>query len=175
MKAGWVIAAWIIASAGHASTHPHVSPYADQAASDIKALTADEKSSLLEGKGAGFAKAAELNGYPGPLHVLELAEPLELTAEQLANTRSLYERMRDAARAEGSVLVEAERELDRLYATRSASAEKVNAQLARIEAARARLRGVHLNAHLEQAGLLSRHQIARYARLRGYGAHHHSP
>jgi hypothetical protein len=141
------------------------------ASDDIKALTADEQNSLLDGKGAGFAKAAELNGYPGPLHVIELAAELELTPAQLAGTRALHERMRDDARAKGRELVDAERDLDRLYATRSATPDKVDGQLARIEALRASLRGVHLNAHLEQSALLSEHQIARYAHLRGYGQH----
>ncbi len=178
MKVSALAAVSILCGTAFAVSPSHHSPYADQATSEIKALTADEQSSLFEGKGAGFAKAAELNGYPGPLHVLELAAQLDLTAEQLAGTRTLFERMRDAARAEGAALVEAERQLDRLYATRSATAEKVNAQLARIEAVRTRLRGVHLDAHLEQAALLSGEQIARYAQLRGYGgAHptHHEP
>jgi hypothetical protein len=30
----------------------------------------------------GMAKAAELNGYPGPAHVLALAKPLGLTDDQ---------------------------------------------------------------------------------------------
>jgi hypothetical protein len=175
MKSSALAAVSFLCGAASAVSPSHHSPYADQAASDIKALSADEQASLLDGKGAGFAKAAELNGYPGPLHVLELAEPLELTPEQLARTRALFDRMRDAARIEGAALVAAERQLDRLYATRSATVENVDAQLATIEAGRARLRGVHLNAHLEQAALLSKQQIARYAQLRGYGAHRHSP
>lgn len=175
MKTVVAVVAGIIAGATHANPHPQQSPYADQAASDIKALTAEEQSSLLDGKGAGFAKAAELNGYPGPLHVLELATQLDLSAEQLAETRTLFERMRTAARAAGAALVDAERNLDRLYATRSATAESVTDQLSRIEMLRARLRGVHLNAHLEQAAILDGHQILRYAQLRGYAAHHHAP
>ena len=164
-----------IAGATQANPPHQESPYVEQATADIKALTADEQASLLDGKGAGFAKAAELNGYPGPSHVIELATQLDLSAEQLAATRSLFERMRTAARAEGSALVEAERSLDRLYATRSATAESVTEQLRRIEQLRARLRGVHLNAHLEQAAILDAHQILRYAQLRGYAAHHHAP
>jgi hypothetical protein len=170
-----IVIAGIFASATHANPPPKPSAYADQATADIKALTAEEQSSLLEGKGAGFAKAAELNGYPGPLHVIELATQLGLSAEQLAATRSLFERMRTAARTEGLALVEAERSLDRLYATRSATTESVTEQLGRIEKSRARLRGVHLDAHLEQAAILDAHQIMRYAQLRGYAAHHHAP
>ena len=33
---------------------------------------------LRAGRGMGLALAAELNGYPGPAHVLELADKLDL-------------------------------------------------------------------------------------------------
>lgn len=162
------VALALLASAIHAA-----SPYAGQAGAPIKALTAEEQSALLDGQGMGFAKAAELNGYPGPKHVLELAEQLGLSAAQRKATEALFDRMRASARAEGAALIEAERTLDGLYASRTATRESVNAQLARIESLRARLRGLHLDAHLEQAALLDAHQVALYARLRGYGAAHH--
>jgi Spy/CpxP family protein refolding chaperone len=154
-------------------TAAETSPYAGMAHAEIKALSADEQAMLLDGKGMGFAKAAELNGYPGPAHVLELSAQLELTAKQIEQTRAVFERMQADARADGAALVEAERALDRLYASRTATAASVNGQLARIEATRAHLRGVHLNAHLAQADLLTTAQIARYSALRGYAAGHH--
>lgn len=151
------------------------SPYAGQQHAEIKALTAEEQSALIAGQGLGFAKAAELNGYPGPRHVLELSRELALSDAQRQATQALFDRMRDAAQADGKALVEAERELDLLYASKSATRDRVNAQLARIEALRTHLRGVHLDAHLEQAALLTPHQLVQYARLRGYGGagHHH--
>ena len=39
---------------------------------------------LKAGRGMGLALAAELNGYPGPSHVLELADKLKLSAEDKA-------------------------------------------------------------------------------------------
>lgn len=149
------------------------SPYAGQEHTDIKALTAAEQSALLDGQGMGFAKPAELNGYPGPKHVLELSDPLGLSQAQREATQALFERMQAAARGIGAELVAAERALDALYASRTATVARVDSQLASIEALRARLRGVHLNAHLEQAALMTRHQVALYARLRGYGASGH--
>ena len=65
-----------------ADAQDHTSPYAGQQARDIKALSPDEIQGYLTGQGMGLAKAAELNGYPGPLHVLELAAELKLTEEQ---------------------------------------------------------------------------------------------
>jgi len=148
------------------------SPYAGSEHGEIKALSADEQATLLEGKGMGFAKAAELNGYPGPAHVLALSAELGLSTPQIERTRALFERMQQDARTDGAALIEAERALDRLYASRTATAATVNRQLARIEATRTHLRGVHLNAHLEQAGLLNAAQIARYSELRGYSTEH---
>jgi Spy/CpxP family protein refolding chaperone len=152
------------------------SPYAALATSDIKALSAQEQADLLDGKGMGFAKAAELNGYPGPKHVLELAGVLQLTAEQRSRTAELFERMQSAAKRHGAALVAAERALDELYASRQATLRRVNRHLAAIEAARTRVRAVHLQAHLDQAALLTPAQTSEYSRLRGYhGAQPHSP
>jgi Spy/CpxP family protein refolding chaperone len=151
-----------------ASTAP--SPYVDQKNAAIKALSAAEQSALLDGQGMGFAKAAELNGYPGPRHVLDLAQALELTPSQQVATQELFERMRADARRTGTELVAAENALDSLYATRVATSASVNAQLAKIEGLRARLRGIHLNAHLEQAALLTSQQADLYSKLRGYTA-----
>jgi hypothetical protein len=60
------------------------SPYAGQEGRPIKALSETEMRDLAEGRGMGLAKAAELNSYPGPLHVLELADRLELSEAQRA-------------------------------------------------------------------------------------------
>ncbi len=144
------------------------SPYAGQQDRPIKALNADEQADLLDGKGMGLAKAAELNGYPGPRHVLELAEPLALSERQVEQTQALFDRMREDARRQGATLIEAERSLDTLYASHAATRERVDRQLAAIEQARTRLRATHLQAHLDQAALLTPAQLSEYSRLRGY-------
>ena len=46
-------------------------PYSGQQGRMIKALSSKEVQGLLQGKGMGMAKAAELNQYPGPRHVLD--------------------------------------------------------------------------------------------------------
>jgi hypothetical protein len=175
----WACAIFIATLTGTASTGtPGHSAYAGSESADIKALTAEEQAALLDGQGMGFAKAAELNGYPGPRHVLDLASQLGLSAAQVAQTRKLFDRMQKSARADGARLVDAERALDRLYATRTAT-ERVTEHLARIETIRARLRAIHLNAHLEQTAMLTAAQTERYSRLRRSGGklpapgHHH--
>jgi len=149
-----------------------LSPYAGQEAQSITSLSPREVSDLLDGKGMGFAKAAELNGYPGPLHVLELAGPLELTPAQRSATEQLFSRMQEAAKARGAMLVDAERALDMLFRSGKAQAETLGRQLDAIAQARARVRQSHLEAHLEQMRILTATQVERYNRLRGYGSHH---
>jgi len=95
------------------------SPYAGQESRAIKAPAPEEIRRHEGGKGMGFAKTAELNGYPGPAHVLELAAKLELSAEQRERTEALFRRMEADAIAHGRRLVEEERLLDATFADRS--------------------------------------------------------
>jgi hypothetical protein len=146
------------------------SPYAGETQRAIKALSAADVEAYLEGKGQGLARAAELNGYPGPRHVLDLADALALTPGQRARTQQLFASMQGDARRLGRLLVEAEAQLDRRFAGRAVDVASLDAALDRIGALQADLRGVHLRAHLAQVGILTPAQIARYDRLRGYTA-----
>ena len=148
------------------------SPYAGQPQREVSALSPAEVADLRAGRGMGLARPAELNGYPGPLHVLELAAALELSADQRARTEVLYARMQAAAREAGARWIEAERELDALFRTRQATPQSLRAALDRIGALQARAREVHLQAHVEQTALLTPTQIERYVQLRGYGGAH---
>ena len=145
------------------------SPYAGQESREIKALSAQEISDYVSGRGMGLAKAAELNGYPGPVHVLDLAAQLDLTAEQKRKTEALVERMQARAIPLGKELVEEERALDRVFASHSVTPEALSAALSRIASLQGRVREVHLAAHLEQITLLTPEQVMRYNMLRGYG------
>jgi hypothetical protein len=144
------------------------SPYAGQQNRPIKALSESDIAELLAGKGRGYAKAAELNNYPGPAHVLELAAQLQLSQEQLNQTRAIHSRMQAEAQAAGAALVAAERELDTLFRDRKATPELLRAALQKVALAEAKVREVHLLAHIEQTAVLSAEQIAKYSELRGY-------
>ena len=155
------------------------SPYAGQETRAIKALSQQEVEDYLKGKGLGYAKAAELNQYPGPAHVLEMAAKLTLTKEQTTQTQAIFDVMQTQASALGKQLVEKERELDRQFASGSINATSLKALLSDIGVLQAKIRYVHLNAHLEQKLLLSQQQVQLYDRLRGYGTssgggHNHS-
>ena len=144
------------------------SPYTGQEQRAIKSMSDQEEKALLEGEGAGFAKAAELNGYPGPAHVIELARRLALTPAQLQSTQQLLRGHKERARHLGADLIAAEQVLDRLFSERRADAAAVENAAERIGLLQARLRAEHLNTHLLQTALLSAEQARRYSELRGY-------
>jgi hypothetical protein len=158
--------ALVIAGAAQAQA----GPYAGEQQRSIKALDEGDVAALRQGQGMGLAKAAELNGYPGPMHTLELAEPLQLSAEQRAATRRLMDEHKARARQLGEQVVEAEAALDRLFAERQATPERVSQATQRIASLQAQLRAEHLNTHLAQTALMSPAQARRYADLRGYTA-----
>jgi Spy/CpxP family protein refolding chaperone len=143
-------------------------PYAGEQQRVIKALSERDVAALRQGQGMGLAKAAELNGYPGPMHTLELARRLELSAEQRAATQRLMDEHKARARALGERVVQAEAELDALFARREATPERVSEATRRIAERQATLRAEHLNTHLAQTALLSPEQARRYSQLRGY-------
>jgi len=145
-----------------------LSPYVGQQQREIKALSPQEVQQYLEGKGMGFAKAAELNHFPGPLHVLQLAETLQLTPEQKTRTEKIYAGMQLEARTFGAVLVDKERELDRLFASGNIEAVRLGLLVVEIGRLQAEVRKTHLQAHLEQKAILTPAQIAAYDELRGY-------
>lgn len=148
------------------SGHSH---YAGWQAREIKALSPADIDSLRAGRGMSLALAAELNGYPGPLHVLELGDELALTPAQRIATQELYQRMKAAAITAGDEFIRAERDLDRLFATQAAGAQQLTDALAGVAQAQAKLRATHLQAHLEQVRILTPEQVGTYNRLRGYG------
>lgn len=149
-------------------TSPPISPYAGQEQRAIKALSPEEVRDLKEGRGMGLAKAAELNGYPGPAHVLELASALELSPAQEAATREIQQRMQSEARRLGATILAAETQLERRFAHGHIDAETLRDSVAAITVLQGELRAVHLEAHLAQTSVLTAEQVARYAAFRGY-------
>ncbi len=143
-------------------------PYADFAQRDVKALSETQIADLRAGRGMGLALAAELNGYPGPMHALELADALGLDAAQRSALQAQFERMRTEAIAAGARVIAAETALDRAFAERRIDAQRLAALTADAGAAQAELRATHLKYHLETAALMTPDQRQRYAELRGY-------
>jgi hypothetical protein len=165
----WALAALLAALAlAPALAQQPSQPYTGLQARPIRALSADEMADLSSGRGMGLALPAEMNGYPGPLHVLELADRLGLTEEQRASVGQQLDRMRAEAVPLGQRLIAAERELDREFAERTITPERLKAATEHIADIRGELRNTHLRYHLLTAAILGADQIRRYAQERGY-------
>ena len=143
-------------------------PYAGQQTRSIKALSSSEMDGLKNGKGMGLAKAAELNHYPGPRHVLDEASKLSLTKKQLLQTKDLFRVMQKEAIAVGEKIIASEKSLDEMFASGNISATELKNKLNEIGQYRAELRFVHLKTHLTQKDILTSRQIKHYDMLRGY-------
>jgi hypothetical protein len=144
------------------------SPYAGQENREIKALSKDEVAGYLAGDGLGFAKAAELNHYPGPKHVLELASQIRLSDEQRRRTQEIFAAMKSKAVSLGKQLIEKEHLLDSRFAEGTISNTELDDRLTEISLIQGKIRAAHLQAHLAQRAVLTADQIRHYDTLRGY-------
>jgi hypothetical protein len=162
------------------------SPYAGQEQREIKALSPEDVKALEAGEGMGLAKAAELNRYPGPRHVLDLAEPLELSGAQRVEAERIFAGMRSEALRVGQEILTVERELERRFAMQSMTEADLTRLTDTLGRLNGQLRAIHLRTHLRMRDLLTPDQVERYQHLRGYGGpagmdqgsgipHHHHP
>jgi len=149
--------------------------YRGQQNREIKSLSEKDVEAIRSGKGWGLAKAAELNGYPGPRHVLDLAEQLELSESQFAAMTALFNQMQADAIAAGKRYLAAEKALELAFRDKYVTDEGLNKLVKEAGLARADMRYVHLRIHLSSVDLLSEQQIQKYSHLRGYaqGGHSH--
>jgi hypothetical protein len=155
-------------SAQHHGHGAHDAPYAGLQSREIKSLSDQDIAELRRGGGWGLALPAELNGHPGPKHLLELSEKLDLSKDQIASITLMYEEMRADAIKAGERFITAEAAISTAFAKNNLSKDTLASLLAEAAEARAALRLVHLSRHLSTSALLSQAQIKRYNVLRGY-------
>jgi Spy/CpxP family protein refolding chaperone len=144
---------------GHESGHHRVA----------QACSTEFDKTVGEGRGFGLAFAADQNGYPGPMHVLELKDRLKLSAEQEARMRQLMHAMFAESRPKSARLLAAEATLRRLFAERAADDAAVRAAVDEVERARSEVRLVHLLTHLKTRDLLTEDQRRIYHEARWGG------
>ncbi len=158
---------WIqVATAGQ----EHASKYSGQEKRTIKSLSPDDIAELKRGGGWGLAKAAELNGLPGPAHLLELKDDIGLSVNQTQEIQALYNEMNKQAIEYGKRLISQELQLERRFQSDPPSAGDLTTMLTAIERTRTKLRFIHLATHLKTPLILSKQQVATYNKLRGYTA-----
>lgn len=158
----------LLAACGFASTFAADTPYAGQQNRTIKALSDQEIADYAEGRGMGTAKAAELNHYPGPAHVLAESARLELSDRQKKLTQSIFDTMSTQAKRTGAAIVAKEADLDDLYASGHATPSTLRDLLVELSRLQTEFRYAHLSAHLAMRAVLTPTQIARYDEMRGY-------
>lgn len=149
-------------------SRPPQQPYGGQQERPVSGLSDREIVDLEAGHGMGMALPAELNGYPGPLHVLQFADALKLTPEQRGKVQASFDFMQAQAQGLGRTYIEAEKALASSFRAGRVDAKVVAERVKAIEAVRSELRQVHLLAHIETAALLTDQQKAIYEALRGY-------
>ena len=166
------LCAFVSAVAGDPVEADRAAAHAADAAREgtgIPALPEKQIAAYLDGRAMWMTSVAELNHYPGPRQVLELAAKLKLTAEQQQATINLYDEMRPEAIRLGKQLVEQEQRLNRIFAWGQASRENIEQIVTDIGVLQARLRLTHLLAHIRARELLTEDQVKRYDDLQGYG------
>lgn len=149
------------------------SPYAGVDDRAIASLSEQDVDDLVNGRGWGLALPAELNGYPGPVHVLELSDDLSLSDTQRERTRQIFEQMQAEARETGAEYVEIERHIDETFRSGRITEDRITMMTDHSGRLLAKLRGIHLSAHLKMQDVLSPDQTALYNEIRGYGSSPH--
>ncbi|MEM7646715.1 MAG: hypothetical protein AAF203_07400 [Pseudomonadota bacterium] len=148
------------------------SPYVKQKNNQIKAITQNDLEGLEKGSGmpfGGMAKAAELNGLPGPRHVLDMEEEIQLSKTQKKQVAEIFEKMNREARKWGAELIEIERLMDTKMKTGEIKSGSLQRLVRQSAIKYGELRFSHLVAHLETAKVLSKDQVQIYNKVRGYG------
>jgi Spy/CpxP family protein refolding chaperone len=166
----WIVMAVTLATVGAAKAqHASPSPYTGLETRQVKALSDQQIADLKAGRGMGLALPAELNGYPGPVHVLELGDRLGLTKEQNTRVQELHAAMKAETVPLGERLIAQETDLDRLFAAKSVTPASLQAVTVDIGSTQGALRAAHLRYHLSTLDILTPEQVRLYGELRGYG------
>lgn len=143
-------------------------PYAGQQNRAITSLSADDQKAIANGEGWGLAKPAELNGVPGPAHLLELAKQIGLTPEQIEQVQRLFKDMKAQAIALGNEYMAAEKAIDDYFRGGRLNDRTLRDLVDRAEQARANLRFLHLSYHHRTMDVVTPEQVKQYNELRGY-------
>src|SRR4051794_39534581 len=130
----------VLTAGGWASAQ---SPYAGMQARPIKGLSDQQVADLKAGRGVGLALPAELNGYPGRMHLLELADRLGLSVDQKTRIQQMFDAMKAEAVQLGARRLEQEAALDQQFASRQITVDSLKAATSAIGVTQAELRNAH--------------------------------
>src|SRR5712692_8515360 len=123
-------------------------PYAGQQSSSVPGLSEAEVASLGSGAGMGLARPGEINGYPGPRHLLDLANQLALTAEQQTAVQALFDQMQAEAVALGDRFLNRYAALEQTFRDGTITMESMQQQTAELGLIEGEIRATHLKYHV---------------------------
>ena len=155
---------------GHV-TNNTISKYTGQENRIIKSLSPEDIESLQTGTGdafGGMAKLAELNGYPGPRHVLDLANELELSNRQKENITTIYDNMKNKSVELGQEILNVEKIANEEFINKTITDSQMKQLIFKSSEIYGQLRYAHLSTHLKMLAILTPEQVNLYNNLRGY-------
>lgn len=158
------------------NTSLSLSKYTDEVKREIKSLSSVDIESLNEGTGdafGGLAILAELNGYPGPRHILDLANQLRLTEKQKENITMIYNNMKTEAIGVGKNIIQIESITNEKFENKSITDNDLKELILSSAQLYGKLRYLHLSTHLNMIEILTKEQVELYKNLRGYSQAHH--
>ena len=172
MRTAITLAALLVVGVPVLAEDQLTSPYRHQAETGLRGLNEKEIGDLETGRGMGVARAAELNSYPGPRHVLDAVAAGQLTAssEQIQRVQGVFDTMKREAQRVGVQILDEEQQLEAGFRAATITEPDLRARVGRIAILQGELRTIHLTAHVATRAILSDAQIAHYNELRGYGA-----
>lgn len=163
-----LLLAAVLAAAALPALAQSTSPYSELRTRPIKALSPEQIRDLREARGMGLSLPAELNGAPGPLHVLELRRTLDITDGQAAELERVMAAMQTRAKSLGEEIIRAEAMLEQAFKNSAPDEATIRALTERIGLLNGQLRAAHLSAHVQTKRLLTPAQLSAYDRARGY-------
>jgi Spy/CpxP family protein refolding chaperone len=121
-----------------------------------------DSAGLRNGEGMGMAMYADMNGYPGPKHILDLKDKLGLTKDQQKKVEDAVKLVKISATTKGDEIIVAEQELFSLFKSGKVNEKTLRLKLENIGKLRGELRYIHLQAHVRMKQILSAGQIQQY-------------
>ncbi|RPI05071.1 MAG: hypothetical protein EHM64_07860 [Ignavibacteriae bacterium] len=124
-----------------------------------------DKDQLLKGEPGVQALVAEENGFPAPQKIISFKDHLGLTKDQLRKINEIITNQGVSAGIKGQDIIEAEEELNRLFAEGSINEKTLRAKLERLGKMRADLRFIHLQVYIREKQILTSKQWERLKEL----------
>lgn len=138
----------------------------------IKSLSSGDLEALKAGTGeafGGMAKLAELNGYPGPRHVLDMGDKIGLSEEQKGEIEAKVVQMKAETIPLGEQIIAIEQKTNEAFSDRTITNEMLEENMDASGRLYGQLRYTHLKYHLEMINILTPEQVKNYNEFRGYG------